>query len=71
MVARAGSSCTRAYCPSAAVAEVDAGPQTGGLGVGLRRYASVGSDTHASMETNVHISMETDVHASVKIMSIH
>ena len=34
MVVCVGSRCTGAYCPSAAVAEVAAGPQTGGLGDG-------------------------------------
>ena len=37
VVVRVGSSCTGAYCPSAAAAEVAAGPQTGGLGGGLGR----------------------------------
>ena len=37
VVARVGSSCTGAYCPSAAFAEVAAGPQMGGPGVVLGR----------------------------------
>ena len=35
MVVCVSSSCTGAHCPSAAAAEVAAGPQTGGLGGGL------------------------------------